>query len=191
VVKDRQGHVVRLSDLWNRGAIFRQAVTAPEALDALESLLGPDIELILNRHNHATLRLADEGTDYLHRDILQWSRGIVTVLFFLEETTVENGCTQVIPGTHLLFPGFRSVNITEDEALRRAEILDQTVPVPMPPGGMLVIDSLLIHGAGRNRTEGSRMSMTMGYHSADELSNVENPRRVLVRGEHRYLGNDV
>jgi hypothetical protein len=49
---------------------------------------------------------------------------------------------------------------------------------------------MIMHGAGQNRTDGTRISLTVGYHSADELSDVENPKRVLVRGERRYLGND-
>jgi hypothetical protein len=35
------------------------------------------------------------------------------------------------------------------------------------------------------------MSMTVGYHSVDELSGMENPKRVLVRGQRIYLGNDL
>jgi len=34
------------------------------------------------------------------------------------------------------------------------------------------------------------MSLTAGYHSVDELSDVENPKRALVRGTRLYLGND-
>ena len=98
-----------------------------------------------------------------------------------------NGCTLVIPGTHLL-PGLAALTV-EDETLRTSGILEQSVPVPMPAGGMLLIDSLVIHAPGRNRTDGTRMSMTAGYHSVDELSAVENPRRVLVRGERIYMGN--
>jgi phytanoyl-CoA hydroxylase len=190
VVRDRQGRGVRISGLWERGGIFREALTAPEVLDPLEALLGPNIELITNRHNHATLRLAEAGDEYMHRDILQWSRSIVTILFYLEETTVENGCTVMVPGTHLL-PGRRSLPVAEDETLRAAGILEQAVPAPMPAGGLLAIDSLLIHGHGVNTTPHSRMSMTAGYHSVDELSDVVNPKRVLVRGERIYMGNDV
>jgi phytanoyl-CoA hydroxylase len=191
VVRDKQGRVVRLSNIWDRGPLFRETMTCPEVLDPLESLLGPNIELIRNRHNHATLRLAEEGegTDYTHRDVMQWTRSIVTVLFYLEETTVENGCTRVIPGTHLL-PGIGSLPLAQDEAIQRAGILDQAVPVPMPAGGLLAIDSLVMHSAGQNRTDGSRMSMTVGYHSVDELSGVDNPKRALVRGERIYMGND-
>ena len=189
VVRDRQGRVVRISDIWDRDPIFRETLTMPEVLDPLEALLGPNIELIRNRHNHATLRLGEEGADYMHRDVLQWSRTIVTVLFYLEETTVENGCTHVVPGTHL-FPGVTSLSLGQDEQIQRAGILDQAVPVPMPAGGLLAIDSFLMHGAGRNNTEGTRISMTVGYHSVDELSDVVNPKRVLVRGTRVYKGND-
>src|SRR3954454_10794389 len=76
VVRDRQGRVVRISDIWDRDPIFRETFTMPEVLDPLEALLGPNIELIRNRHNHATLRLGEEGADYMHRDVLQWSRTI-------------------------------------------------------------------------------------------------------------------
>ena len=60
----------------------------------------------------------------------------------------------------------------------------------MNAGGLLAIDSMMIHSAGRNQTDGTRMSMTLGYHTVDELS-LENPKRILVRGEQIYKGNDT
>ena len=125
--------------------------------------------------------------DGLHRDVRHWTRTIFTVLFYLEETTVENGCTRVIPGTHHL-PG---VDGRVHDVGWAQEIADQAVPVPMPAGGMLVIDSMLLHSTGINRTEGTRMSMTMGYHSVDEIADMENPKRALVRGRRPYDGNDT
>jgi phytanoyl-CoA hydroxylase len=189
VVRDRDGRVVRLSHIWGRVPVFRSALTRPEVLDPLEALLGANIELITNRHNHASLRVAGDGMDYLHRDILQWTRSIVTVLFYLEETTVENGCTLVIPGTHLL-PSRTSLRLAEDEEIRRSGVLEQSVPVPMPAGGLLAIDSLLFHGPGNNRTDSSRISLTVGYHSVDELAGAPDPKRELVRGQRLYMGND-
>jgi phytanoyl-CoA hydroxylase len=189
VVRDKQGRVVRISNIWGRGAPFREALTSPQVLDPLECLLGANIELITNRHNHATLRIAGDGSYYPHRDVLQWSRTILTVLFYLEDTTVENGCTWVVPGSHLL-PGRPSNSLAGDEEVQRWGLLDQAVPVPMPAGGLLAIDSMIMHTAGHNTTSGSRVSMTVGYHSMDELLGVENPARVLVRGERVYGGND-
>ena len=60
----------------------------------------------------------------------------------------------------------------------------------MKAGELLAIDSMIIHSAGKNRTDGTRMSMTLGYHTRDELS-LDNPKRVLVRGERIYKGNDT
>lgn len=185
-VRDREGRIVRLSGIVDRDPVFCETATCPLVLDPLESLLGPNIELIKNRHNHATLRLASEDRpERMHRDVRQWSRTIFTVIFYLQETTVENGCTLVVPGSHH-FPGVDGR--LYDEA-RTRRLLDQAVPVPMPEGGMLVIDSMIMHGVGQNRTDGTRMSMTMGYHSVDEIADLENPHRMLVRGERPYDGN--
>ncbi len=189
VVRDKTGRVVRISSLWDRGEPFRAALACPQVLDPLESLLGPNIELVTNRHNHATLRLAEKGADYIHRDVLQWSRPLLTVIFYLEETTLENGCTRVIPGTHLLWAR-QSLRLHEDPVFQQTGVFEQTVPVPMPAGGLLALDSLVLHAAGTNYTSGTRMSMTVGYHSVDELVRDPGPTCVLVRGERLYMGND-
>ncbi len=171
---------------WTETLFSSKPPPARLVLDPLESLLGPNIELIKNRHNHATLRLASEDRpERMHRDVRQWSRTIVTVIFYLEETTVENGCTLVVPGSHH-FPGVGGRLYDESWTL---DLLDQALPAPMPEGGMLVIDSMIMHGVGQNHTDGTRMSMTMGYHSVDEISDMVNPHRMLVRGERPYDGN--
>lgn len=178
VQRDPDGRVVRISNVLSRHPVFLEAAGHPAVVEPLADLLGPNIEAITNRHNHATLRTrsAHGGKSDLHRDVLQWSRTIVTVLFYLEETTVENGCTLVIPGSHML--QWSSENLYDQSAF--AEILPQAVPVPMPAGGLLAIDSTLVHGVGENKTDGTRTSMTVGYHSVDELMDVENPKRILV-----------
>ena len=112
------------------------------------------------------------------------------MIFYLEETTLENGCTPVIPGTHLL-PGVEVLHRLDRERwVEKSGVIGQAVPVPMPAGGLLAIDSLIFHRTGTNRTGGSRMSMTIGYHSVDELAGVEDPKRWLVRGDRVYMGND-
>jgi ectoine hydroxylase-related dioxygenase (phytanoyl-CoA dioxygenase family) len=185
-----QGRVVRISDLWSRGGVFREAIASDAILDPLESLLGANIEYLLNRHNHATLRVRGDGSPYMHRDVLQWTRTIVTVIVYLEETNLENGCTRLVPGTHLL-PGVEENSLQRDPNVNASRLVDQAVAVPMPAGGLLAIDSMTYHTAGENRTDGTRMNLTLGYHSADELAGYENPRRALLRGTRLYRGNDT
>ena len=185
-VARQDGRIIRISAIWQRGGIFQETITCDEILNPLESLLGSNIEFVLNRHNHVYLR--DAGSTHsldLHRDVRHWSRTIATVLIYLEETNLENGCTRVVPGSHHL-PAFTHL---KDEAIQEIAAR-QAIPLPMPAGGLLAIDSMIIHSAGINRTDRTRMSMTLGYHSADELASGDNPKKVLVRGTRPYRGND-
>jgi hypothetical protein len=185
VVRNAEGRIVRLSNVLDRAPIFREVATGPLVLDPLQDLLGPNIEVLRNRHNHATLRLPDPRAEVLHRDVPQWSRGIVTVIFYLEESTSEKGATQLVPGSHLL-PWAEDSGTVE-----RAGLQQQIVRAEAPAGGMLAIDSLLWHGVGGNRTGETRTSMTIGYHSVDDLASVEDPQKLLARGRRPYAGNDA
>ena len=180
VARNKESRVVRLSQLLGRDSIFRETATSPLVLDSLESLLGSNIELFTNRHNHAKLNPHSNSYTRFHRDALQWTRDIVTIIIYIEESTVENGCTHVIPGTHLfswIQNSGTKTTLELDDSLR-----EQEIPLPMPDGGMIVIDGHIFHHAGRNHTQNTRMSMTFGYVSADELAGVQDPFRVLVRG---------
>jgi phytanoyl-CoA hydroxylase len=184
LVRNAEGRIVRLSNVLDRAPIFREVATSPLVIEPLQDLLGPHIELLRNRHNHVTLRLPDPRAEALHRDVPQWSRGIVTVLFFLEESTAEKGCTQLVPGSHLLpWAG------NPAEEIDRARLGDQVVRAEMPAGGLLAIDSLLWHSVGANRVGGTRLSMTMGYHSVDDLASLEDPQKLLAHGRRPYAGN--
>ena len=187
VVRNTEGRVVRISGLVDRDPIFLETASSSIVLDSLEYLMGPNIELVKNRHNHATLNTSVEtGPEGFHRDVRQWSRTIFTVIFYLQETNTENGATLLVPGSHH-FPGIEGRLYGHDWT---RSLLDQALVAPMPAGGMLVLDSLLMHGIGENRTDRTRMSMTIGYHSVDELADVPNPKRILVRGRPVYEGND-
>ena len=109
----------------------------------------------------------------------------MTVLIYLETTNLENGCTRLVPGSHLL-PSFSDRG--DKETLR--VVMSQAVPVPMMAGGMIAMDGMTLHAAGENQTDQTRMSMTLGYHSVDEFSHSVGERRVVVRGEREYRGND-
>ena len=186
VGRNSEGIVVRLSQVWNRGGIYQEALAHSCILQPLKGLIGPNIELILNRHNHATTRLGPALKARFHRDVLQWTRTIATVIVYLEESTVENGATQVLPGSHL-WPGISTLHNPSTEETKG--LLDQAVPVPMPAGGLLCIDSMIFHTAGPKKTTETRMSMTAGYHSVDELNPDEPTDRILVSGERVSLSN--
>ena len=185
---DEDGNVHRLSNILDRDPIFWETATDPGLLDGLESLIGPNIEVIRNRHNHVMLRTARGGHVYMHRDAFNWTASSVSVIMYLEETNLDNGCTEVVPGTNHL--PYAELPLEENEKILRSGLLDQHVRVPMPSGGILALNSMTFHSQGPNFTERSRMSITIGYQGANELCGVEDPKSTVVRGENRYRGND-
>lgn len=137
---DDLGRVARIDGLVQRGSIFHNLFLSSTILDPLESILGPNMELTLNRHNHATLNLKGSNRLRLHRDVLQWSRSLVTVILYLDDATIETGCTHIIPGSHYLpFVGTPNNGGTwMDEHSVYASLIDQAIPIPMEQGSILL-----------------------------------------------------
>ena len=187
----------KLYGLYDRNPALMDRVIGHQALvGALQSLLGPNIVFVKNRHNHATINnhqgVPAEG---MHRDILQPTRGLMTAAVYLQDSTVDNGATRVIPGSHNLpYVGVPQVDgggtwMSEHKEYDGLE--DQAVPVPMSEGDVLLFNGTLFHGVGYNPSGETRMSMTLGFRSADELdASPDDSRQIMVNGQHIYRGND-
>ena len=189
VVRGKSGEVARLSAVLDRDQIFLDTARSEAVVGPLRSLLGENIEILKNRHNHVTVNARSSADDF-HRDNLQWSRGLLTVIFYLEDSTVARGCTELVPGTHLLPGVSHHHRLSEADWIVESGLLSQSVRIEAQAGQMLAIDSTLFHRIGENRTDETRMSMTIGYQSVDEFIDQENPKRILVSGERIYGGND-
>ena len=191
------GPAVKLYSLYDRNPeLMHPVVTNFRLVGALESLVGPNIVFVKNRHNHATVNNhVGEPAEGLHRDILQPTRGLVTAAIYLQESTVANGATRLIPGSHEMpYVGAPQANgggtwMAKHEEYEGME--DQAVSIPMPEGSVLLFNGLAFHGVGANTSGDSRISMTLGYRSADELDAApDTTRQLLVAGEYLYRGND-
>ncbi len=186
----------KLYGLYDRSPdLINQVARHPMIVPVLQSLLGPHIVMTKNRHNHASLNLPGQNENRLHRDILQPTRGLVTALFYLEESTPESGCTYLIPGSHRLpFVGVPQPDgggTWMDEHNEYNGLDDQALALPAKPGDVLLFDGLVFHTAGDNSSINSRASITLGYRSVDELeAQPDMSRLVLVSGETIYRGND-
>lgn len=192
IIKNSNGQVSRLDNLLNRSSLFLEVLKTKTILDPLKALLGPNIEVTTNRHNHATYNFKGDNPSRLHRDVLQWSRTVLTAIIYLDETTENNGCTNLIPGSHFLpYVGTPNNGGTwMDEHSIYSDLIYQAIPIPMPAGGILIFDSLVFHAVGENKTEDSRLSCCFAFHSIDELSNIQDPKKILLVGEKLYRGNE-
>lgn len=193
VRRNDDGRVIRLDGLFQRIPVIADLLHNERLKGILMALLGPNIELSLNRHNHATVNLRGRAPDRLHRDVLQWSRSLVTMILYLEDSTIENGCTELIPTSQYLpFVGTPNNGGTwMDEHSVYSPLIDQAIPIPMKAGGVLLFDSLAFHKAGENLAGGNRLTLTLGFHSVDELAGSQYlDKNVIVFGERLYRGND-
>lgn len=187
----------KLYGLYDRNPELMSRVIGSKALvGALTSIIGPNVIFVKNRHNHATVNnTKGEPAEGMHRDILQPTRGLVTAAVYLQDSTVENGATRVVPGSHNLpYVGAPQEDgggtwMADHEEFEGLE--DQAVPVPMKEGDVLLFNGTLFHGVGYNSSGKSRMSMTLGFRSVDELdAQPDYARQVLVSGDSIYRGND-
>jgi ectoine hydroxylase-related dioxygenase (phytanoyl-CoA dioxygenase family) len=80
----------------------------------------------------------------------------------VDETTVENGCIWVIPGSHHwgLQPHRRDETLGDMVGYDGPE---KGIPVPLKRGQLAVFSSLLLHSSGPNVTDGPRRAYVIQY----------------------------
>ncbi len=147
--------------------------TDERLLTAVRDLVGTDLRtLSTNVFNKPP---GVDGRHPLHQDLryfaLRPADGIVATWTAIGTCTRENGCLAVIPGSHrgdLMEhgdPDWEQVNHGFFAA--RGIDLEARVHVEMEPGDTLLFHPLLIHGSGRNRSDGFRRSVSVHYASRD------------------------
>ena len=113
---------------------------------------------------------------------------LITVIIYLEESTLDNGCIRLVPGSHMR--PFNRTRRPKQDSFQESDLYYRSVPMPMPKGGVLLFNDSCFHGSDKNRSYQSRRSMTLGY-QAHNVHNVikEDPEKILLRGKKTYIGH--
>jgi hypothetical protein len=160
-------HTRRTGGLVARSPACRELVMHPLVLDAVGGVLGHATGFQL----HLTQVIAIEPTEpaqTIHRD--QWAFDFFpfpagyevqcNTIWAMTDFTAENGATRVVPGSH---------RFADRLELRE----EQTEPATMPAGSVLLYTGSLYHGAGANRSGGTRCGINVTY-SVSWLRQEEN-----------------
>lgn len=169
---------------------------APEVLDVVESLIGPNIGLF---SSHFISKEPGKGrrTPW-HEDSAYWEGKfneldkIVTVWLAIDNSTTNNGCMGVVPGTH--HNGFSEYEEVEDienstfttEIKKGSFDLKDVVWFELEKGQYSLHDARIIHGANANTSAFRRCGYTMRFFSLDmKFDETNNPNHKLyhARGE--------
>lgn len=156
---------------------------APEVLSIVEGIIGPDIGL-WSSHFICKEPFFGKRTPW-HEDSGYWQgrfdnfNKVVTVWLAIDQSTMENGCMGVVPGTHA--NGFSDYgNLTDGDAVFDSEIKtavneDEVVWFELEKGQYSLHDSRIIHGARANESPKRRTGYTMRYFSTNMKLNREHP----------------
>jgi phytanoyl-CoA hydroxylase len=134
----------------------------------LDQLIGPGHRMI---QDMALIKPPFHGSEKpWHQDTayFDWTPlgGVIGVWIALDEATVENGCMQVIPGSHLDGPvphfHVRDCQVADDRVR-----VDRAHVVPLDPGGVLFFSGLIHHGTPPNLSGDRRRALQYHYAAAE------------------------
>jgi hypothetical protein len=184
---DGEGGQVRLS-LWNHpgDTIYGMFARCESIVNSAEKVLGGEVY-----HYHSKMIMKDArvgGAWAWHQDYGYWYQNgvlfplLTSAFISVDPATRENGCLQVIAGSHEL--GRIEHVLTGDQAGadkdRVEEILKRLplVYVEMEPGDTLFFHANLLHRSDQNRSENPRWSMICCYNAArnDPYKESHHPR---------------
>ena len=194
---DRLGGRPVAQALGHTQAFFRWAYdlgTHPRVLDAVEDILGPDILLwtvsIFPKYPR------DPGYISWHQDGTYWgldSIRVTTAWIALTDSTIENGCMRVVPGSHRrsILP-HRDTYAADNRLSRGQEIeaeVDErdAVDVVLRAGEMSLHHVNIIHGSNPNPSDGSRIGFAPRF-TTPETSQIDGEplMAALARGRDRF-----
>ncbi len=184
---DGEGGQVRLS-LWNHpgDGIYGMFARCRRVVDACEQILDDEVY-----HYHSKMIMKDAligGAWAWHQDYGYWYQNgvlfpdLVSVFIAVDPCNRENGCLQVIEGSHRL--GRVDHVLTGDQAGadpgRVARVLERLplVHVEMSPGDALLFHPNLLHRSDRNSSPNPRWSMICCYNARrnDPFEDSHHPR---------------
>jgi hypothetical protein len=184
---DDQGGVIRLA-LWNHpgNGIYGMFARCHSLVDSAEALLGGEVY-----HYHSKMVMKEPkvgGAWAWHQDYGYWYQNgvlfplLTSVFIAVDRATKENGCLQVLKGSHLA--GRVDHILTGEQAgadLERVNELAKRldlVYVEMEPGDAIFFDANLLHRSDQNHSENPRWSMICCYNAAlnDPYKDSHHPR---------------
>ncbi|MBM7774420.1 phytanoyl-CoA hydroxylase [Actinokineospora baliensis] len=158
----------------------RSLVRHPDLLEVLHQVLGPRVELYRDALMFKHAGVGQEKP--WHQDAVYWPfrpMSLVSAMITVDRCTPDNGCLQVVPGSHREVVAHAKVDwelqVDQRECARRA------VYVPLEPGDCLVFHSLILHASEHNRsTVDRRLAITSYSPGGLEILDEEIDSPVLI-----------
>lgn len=149
-----------IHDMQFQSGLFTQLLLHKPLLDAIELLIGPNIQL---HHTKLLAKPPQTGGGFpMHQDYPYFpheKHTMLAVSIYLDDADEENGCILVMPGTHKKGPipcdpgGFYLP--PKDYPIEKG------LPCPAKAGDALVFNYLTVHGSAPNRSTRPRRNILL------------------------------
>ena len=174
--KDKAGMATRMAT-WNHpgDSVYGLAARSHRVVDKMEQMLGGEV---YHYHSKLTAKEPEVGGAWeWHQDYGYWYHNgcvfplMASVMVALDHSTRENGCLQVVKGSHLCGRVEHGVLPGEQVGAdpKRVEEILKRLPVEyaeMEPGDGLFFHSNVLHRSDQNRSKNRRWTVLMCYNAA-------------------------
>jgi ectoine hydroxylase-related dioxygenase (phytanoyl-CoA dioxygenase family) len=164
---DGGGHLLQqVAEPHELGGEWMALARDPRILDIVEDLLGPNIMLYYSMFMMKPPRQGFAAP--WHQDFAFFVHDRARMLacqVYVDDSTLENGCIKVVPGSHKLglLNHFDGETFTEKVQGDTSHFDAQAVTVPMRAGGMLIWHGQTLHASDPNRSERPRRGIVFEY----------------------------
>ncbi len=172
---DGEGNAVRLS-LWNHpgDGIYGMVARSARIVDSVEQLIGGEVY-----HYHSKMILKDARTGGAwawHQDYGYWYQNgllfpdLCSVMIAVDAATKENGCLQLLKGSHQMgrinhiLSGEQAG--ADRERVAEAEKRLELIHAEMEAGDAVFFHANTLHCSGPNHSENARWAMICCYNAA-------------------------
>lgn len=155
---------------------YYELLSNPKILDAVESLIGPEIFASPVYNVRPKVPKVAAGAIPWHQDKSYWPKSnanpVITVWISFVDATMENGCLHIKPRTHRteLLEWHRETDTgTGYTALHEHQLGDQpTIALPVKAGTAILFNDRLLHMSTPNRSDHVRWSVDLRYQPTDQ-----------------------
>jgi hypothetical protein len=162
----------------------------PRFTEPMQHLVGGDAPVLFTEKLNLK-RAHHGGPNPLHQDRPYWDEApdpehTATAIVYLDDTTPENGCLEVVPGSHT--SGRHQTRQDSDpfgnlEMDPEANAGMERVPVVVPAGSVVLFGAYLAHATGPNRTDRDRRALLYSYQPAGCAHSLEKLRSLFSGGK--------
>ena len=174
-------------------------VRHPRVLDAAEAILGPN--LFVWRSIFFVKQPQDPHFVAWHQDSAYWGlepADVVTAWIALTDSSKDNGCLRVVPGSHRGPELPHGIDPSTDNLLLRSQSVTTDVPdsdardVELSPGEMSLHHIRMLHGSRANPSTRPRIGLAIRYMATHVRQRGPRQSASLVRGsdEHGHFDHE-